>query len=183
MKMMFNIILIKTKETKVRYLLHKLENDTRVDKKLYDYFYDTLKKDKKLSLKIPTKNMITQEGDGLLNTNKFKINADLLNKNILSIRYLTGKKLTNKLLKDDYEISKNMINAIKFNKYIHKLTKNEKNVYYELQKYLNKDQDISIGSYISGNNSKDLFNNINQVLYHENKNNLITQKEYTKINP
>ena len=42
---------------------------------------------KKLSLKIPTKNIIVQEGEGLLlNTNKIKINTDLLNKNILSIR-------------------------------------------------------------------------------------------------
>ena len=33
----------KTKETQVSYLLNKLENDTRVNKKLYNYFYDTLK--------------------------------------------------------------------------------------------------------------------------------------------
>ena len=104
-----------------------------MNKKLYDYFYNTLKEKKKLSLKIPTRNIITQEGNGLLNTNKIKINTDLLNKNILSIRYLTGKKITNKLLKGDYKISKNMVNAIKFNKDIHKLSKNEKNVYYELQ--------------------------------------------------
>ena len=88
-----------------------------------------------------------------------------INKNILSIGYLTGKKLTNKLLKDDYKISKDMVNAIKFNKDIHKLSRNEKNVYYELQKYLNKDQDrnILIGSYLAGNNSKDLFNKINKI--------------------
>ena len=43
-----------------------------------------------------------------------------------------------------------MVNAIKFNKDIYKLSKNEKNAYYELQKYLNKDQDINvlIGSYL-----------------------------------
>ena len=116
----------KSRETQVRYILNKLENDTRVDKKLYNYFHDTLKDNKKLSLKIPTKNIITQEGDGLLKTNKIKINTDLLNKNILSVRYLTGKKLTNKLLRDDYKISKNMINAVKFNKDIHKLSNNEK---------------------------------------------------------
>ena len=57
---------------------------------------------------------------------------------MLSIRYLTGKKLTNKLLKDDYKISKNMVNSIKYNKNIHKLSKNEKDVYYESQKYLKK---------------------------------------------
>ena len=174
----------KSKETQIQYLLNKLENDTRVDKKLYNYFYDTLKNNKKLSLKIQTKNIVTQqEGEGLLNTNKIKINTDLLNKNILSIRYLTGKKLTNKLLKDDYKISENMVNAIKFNKNIHKLSRNEKNVYYEIQKYLNKDQNINvlIGSYLAGNNSKDLFNKINKILYDKYKNNLITQKEYTTL--
>ena len=98
-----------------------------MNKKLYNYFYDALKEKKKLSLKIPTRNIIDQQnGEGLINTNKIKINTDLLNKNILSIRYLTGKKLTNKLLKNDYKISKNMLNAIKFNKDIHKLSKNEK---------------------------------------------------------
>ena len=83
----------KSKETQVQYLLNKLEDDTRINKKLYNYFYDALKNRRKLSLKIPTKNIITQDGEGLLNTNKIKINTDLLNKNILSIRYLTGKKL------------------------------------------------------------------------------------------
>ena len=184
MKMIFHINpLKKSKETQVRYLLNKLENDTRVDKKLYYHFHDTLKEKKKLSLKIPTKNIITQEGEGLLNSNKIKINTDLLNKNILSIRYLTGKKLVNKLLRNDYKISKNMANSIKYNKDIHKLSKNEKDVYYELQKYSNKDQDINvlIGSYLSGINSKDLFNKINKILYSKYKNNLITQKEYTNL--
>ena len=76
-----------------------------------------------------------------------------------------------------------MSNAIKFNKDIHKLSKNEKNIYYEIQKYLNKDQDINvlIGSYLSGNDSKDLFNKINKILYNKYKNNLITQKEYTNL--
>ena len=174
----------KSRKIQVQYLLDELENDTRVDKKLYNYFYNTLKNKKKLSLKVPTTNIIDQQnGEGLLNVNKIKMNTDLLNKNILSIRYLTGKKLTNKLLKNDYKISKNMVNTIKFNKDIHKLSKNEKNVYYELQKYLNKDQDINvlIGSYLCGNNSKDLFNKINKILYDKYKNNLITQKEYTNL--
>ena len=139
---------------------------------------------KKLTHKIPIKNIVDkQDGEGLLNTNKVKINTDLLNRNILSIRYLTGKKLTNKLLKDDYKISKNMVNAIKFNKDIHKLSKIEKNVYYQLLKYLNKDQDINIliGSYLAGNNLKDLSNKINKILYDKYKNNLITQKEYSNL--
>ena len=76
-----------------------------------------------------------------------------------------------------------MVNAIKFNKDIHKLSKNEKNVYYEILKYLNKDQDINliIGSYLAGNNSKALLNKINKILYDKYKNNLITQKEYTNL--
>ena len=76
-----------------------------------------------------------------------------------------------------------MVNAIKFNKDIHKRSKNEKNVYYELQKYSNKDQDINvlIGSHLAGNNSKMLFNKINKILYDKYKNNLINQKEYTSL--
>ena len=174
----------KTKFHNIRYLLDKLEYDDRIDANLFNHFKNNLSERKKLSLKIPTKNIIDkQDGEGLLNTNKVKINTNLLNKNILSIRYLTGKKLTNKLLKDDYKISKNMVNAIKSNKDIHKLSRNEKNVYYELQKYLNKDQDINIliGSYLAGNNSKGLFNKINKILYDKYKNNLITQKEYTNL--
>ena len=145
----------KSKNTQVQYLLNKLENNDKIDENLYDYFYDTLKEKQKLSLKMQTRNIIAQEGDGLLNTNKIKINTDLLNNNILSIRYLTGKKLINKLLRDDYKISKNMVNAIKYNKDIYKLSKNEKEVYHEIQKYLNKDKDINvlIGSYSAGNNS------------------------------
>ena len=152
--------------------------------KIYLITLTILYLNEKKTHKIPINKIISnQDGNGLFKTNKIKINTDLLNKNILSIRYLTGKKLTNKLLKDDYKISKNMVNAIKFNKDIHKLSKNEKNVYYELQKYLNKDQDINvlIGSYLSGNNSKDLFNKINKILYDKYKNNLITQKEYTNL--
>ena len=41
----------KSKKTQVRILLNKLENDTRVDKKLYNYFHDTLKEKRKYLLK------------------------------------------------------------------------------------------------------------------------------------
>ena len=96
---------------------------------------------------------IEQQGQGL---NNIKIDENALNKNILKIRYLNGRKLNNKLLKHDYKISKRMQEAIKFNKNIHKLSQNEKNIYYELEKYINKDKslDILIGSYLSGNNNK-----------------------------
>ena len=43
----------------------------------------------------------------------------------------------------------------------------KKKIYYELQKYLNEDQDINvlIGSYLAGNNSNALFDKINKLLY------------------
>ena len=76
-----------------------------------------------------------------------------------------------------------MANAIKFNKDIHKLSKNEMKVYHELQKILNKEQDINIliGSYLSGNNSKKLYNKISSMLYYKLKNGLISKKEYTSL--
>ena len=76
-----------------------------------------------------------------------------------------------------------MINAIKYNKDIHKLSKNEMKIYHELQKFLNKEQDINvlIGSFLSGNNSKKLYNKISSMLYNKLKNNIISTKEYTKL--
>ena len=123
---------------------------------------------------------VQQQGTGY---NNIKIDENALNKNILKIRYLNGRKLNNKLLKDNYKISKNMKDAIKFNKNIHKLSQNEKNIYYEIEKYINKDKplDVLIGSYLSGNNNKKLFNRIYKILYDKYKNNLITYKEYTNL--
>ena len=76
-----------------------------------------------------------------------------------------------------------MINAIKFNKDLHKLSKNEMKIYHELQKFLNKEQDINvlIGSYLSGNNSKKLYNKISSMLYNKLKNGMMNKKEYTKL--
>ena len=76
-----------------------------------------------------------------------------------------------------------MVNAIKFNKDIYKLSKNEMESYHELQKFLNKEQDVNvlIGSYLSGNNSKKLYNKISSMLYNKLKNNIISKKEYTKL--
>ena len=76
-----------------------------------------------------------------------------------------------------------MVNAIEFNKNIHKLSKNEKNVYYEILKHLNKDQDINvlIGSYLAGNNTKDLFNKIDKILYDKYQNGFINLNEYTNL--
>ena len=107
----------KSKFHKIEYLLGKLEYDDRIDKNLFNYLKTNLSDQKKLTHKIPINKIIpNQDGNGLFKTNKIKINTDLLSKNIPSIRYLTGKKLTNKLLKEDYKISKNMVNAIEFNK-------------------------------------------------------------------
>ena len=191
----------KTTTVSSQYLLNKLEKSKKIPKELFQYFDNNLRNKKKLNVKfklyysddvplIPENidddeddnNSITpiQDGGSL---NNIKIDENALNKNILKIRYLNGRKLNNKLLKNDYKISKNMKEAIKFNKNIHKLSQNEKNIYFELEKYINKDKslDILIGSYLSGNNNKKLFNKINKILYDKYKNNLITQKEYTNM--
>ena len=194
----------KTTEVSTQYLLNKLEKSKKIPKELFQYFDNTLRDKKKLNLKfelhrrnnIPLipENIDDNEDDedddnsivpvqdgGTLNN--IKIDENALNKNILKIRYLNGRKLNNKLLKHDYKITKNMKEAIKFNKNIHKLSLNEKNIYYELEKFINKDKslDILIGSYLSGNNNKKLFNRINKILYDKYKNNLITHEEYTNM--
>ena len=76
-----------------------------------------------------------------------------------------------------------MVNAIEFNKNVHKLSNNEKSIYFELQKFLNKEQDINvlIGSYLSGNHSKSLYNKINKILFNKLKNNLIFKREYKSL--
>ena len=96
---------------------------------------------------------------------------------------MNNRKLSNNLLKHDYEISKKMINAIKYNEDIHKLSKIEMKIYHELQKFLNKEQNINvlIGSHLSGNNSKKLYNKISSMLYNKLENNIISKKEYTKL--
>ena len=192
----------KTTEVSTQYLLNKLEKSKKIPKELFQYFDNNLRNKKKLNVKFklhyPDKiplipenieNDDDEDNDSITpiqdggSLNNIKIDENALNKNILKIRYLNGRKLNNKLLKHDYKISKNMKEAIKFNKNIHKLSQNEKNIYYELEKYINKDKslDILIGSYLSGNNNKKLFNRINKILYDKYKNNLITQKEYTNM--
>ena len=49
-------------------------------------------------------------GEGIFD--KIKIDKDLLKKNILKVRYKSGRKLNNKLLREDYKISDNMRNSI-----------------------------------------------------------------------
>ena len=132
---------------------------------------------------MPLSDKIVKQTGQSINNNNIKINNKDLDNGVLRVRYSNNRKLTNNLLKNDYKISKRMVNAINFNKDVHKLSNKEKNIYYELQKFLNKEQDINvlIGSYISGNNSKTLYNEINKMLYNKLKNNLISKKEYTSL--
>ena len=169
-----------TKFIRVRYLLKKLKDNDDIDKSLYNHFHTTLSEKNKLYHKIPTYEDDEQTGSSI---NNIIINDKDLNKGILRVRYLNNRKLTNNLLKHDYKISKNMVNAIKYNKDLHKLSKNELKIYHELQKFLNKEQDINvlIGSYLSGNVSKKLYNKISSMLYNKLKNNIISKKEYTKL--
>ena len=127
---------------------------------------------------------VKQTGKNIF-TNNIKIDMEALNKNILKIRYISNnRKLNNKLLKNDYKISNKMKEAIKFNKNIHKLSNDEKNIYYEIIKIMNKnneDIDVLIGSYLAGNDNKNLYNKINDILYRKYKNDLISKKEYTNL--
>ena len=169
-----------TKFIRVRCLLKKLKDNDDIDTSLYNHFHTSLSERNKLYHKIPSYQEEHQIGSSV---NNVIINDKDLNKGILRVRYLNNRKLTNNLLKHDYKISNNMKNAIKFNKDLHKLSKNELKIYHELQKFLNKEQDINIliASYISGNNSKKLYNKISSMLYNKLKNNIISKKEYTKL--
>ena len=167
---------IQTSSVSSRYLLRKLQSSNKVPINLHNFFENNLRNKRKLNLRfrkyndeLALNNNIPQEEDDENtniptvqqggNLNNIKIDENALNKNILKIRYLNGRKLNNPLLKHDYKISKQMKNSIKFNKDIHKLTNNEKIIYYELDKYINKDKslDVLIGSHLSGNNNKRLF--------------------------
>ena len=168
-----------TRYYRVRYLLNKLRENENVPVDLYNHFHATLSENNKAYHIIPIEKN-EQTGSSI---NNIIINDKDLNNGILRVRYLNNRKLTNTHLKHDYKISKNMVNAIKFNKDLHKLSKNEMKIYHELQKFLNKEQDINvlIASYLSGNNSKKLYNKISSMLYNKLKNNIISKREYTKL--
>ena len=169
-----------TKNYRIRYFLKKLEKNDDIPNDLYNHFHAKLSEKNKSYHIIPIDKKNEQTGSSI---NNIMINNKDLDKNILRVRYSNNRKLTNNLLKHDYKISKNMVNAIKFNKDLHKLSKNELKIYHELQKFLNKEQDINvlIGSYLSGNNSKKLYNKISSMLYNKLKNNIISKREYTKL--
>ena len=140
---------------RVRYFLNKIKENENIPVDLYNHFHTTLSENNKAYHIIPIEKN-EQTGSSV---NNIIINDKDLNKGILRVRNLNNRKLTNNLLKHHYKISKNMVNAIKFNKNLHKLSKNEMKIYHELQKFLNKEQDINvlIGSYLSGNISKKLY--------------------------
>ena len=126
----------KSKNIYVKYLLDKLYNSDSVPKEIFNHFNNSLTNLKSKNKKIP----VNYSDDGKMIMEGGNIQIKDLDKGILRVRYSNNRKLTNKLLKDDYKISKRMVNAIKFNKDIHKLSNNEKNIYYELQKFLNKNK-------------------------------------------
>ena len=104
-----------------------------------------------------------------------------MKKNILKVRYInSNRRVNNKFLKEDYQISNNMKNAILKNTGLNKLTKNEYDVYNTLQKYRKKDDNLQLllSSYIAGSKSKDLYNKINELLYKNYKDGLINKIEY-----
>ena len=86
-------------------------------------------------------------------------------------------------MKEDYQISNNMKNSILKNTNLNKLTKNEYDVYNTLQKYRKNDDNLQllISSYLAGNKSKDLYNEINELLNKKYRNNIINKKQYQKI--
>ena len=168
-----------TKYYRVRYLLNKLKENENIPVDLYNHFHTTLSENNKAYHIIP----IDKKEQTGSSVNNIMINDKDLNNGILRVRYLNNRKLTNNLLKHDYKISRKIINAIKYNIDIHKLSKNEMKIYHELQKFLNKEQDINIliGSYLSGNNSNKLYIKISSMLNNKLKNNIISKKEYTKL--
>ena len=168
-----------TRYYRVRYLLNKLKENENIPVNLYNHFHTTLSEKNKAYYIIPIEKN-EQTGSSV---NNIIINDKDLTYGILRVRYSNSRKLSKSLLKHDCKISEKMKNAIKFNKDLHKLSKNKMEIYHELQKFLNKEQNINvlISSYLSGNNSKKLYNKISSMLYNKLKNNIISKKEYTKL--
>ena len=94
-----------TKFIRVKYLLQKLKDNDDIDRSLYNHFQTSLSERNKLYHKIPTYEDDEQVGSSI---NNVMINNKDLDKNILRVRYLNNKQLTNNLIKHDYKISNNM---------------------------------------------------------------------------
>ena len=128
----------KSKNIYVKYLLDKLYNSDSAPKEIYNHFNNSLTNLKFKNKKIPANYNV--DGQMLLKggsvNNNIKINNKDLDKGILRVRYSSNnRKLTNNLLKDDYKFSKRMINDIKFNKDIHKLSDNEKTFFMNYKSF------------------------------------------------
>ena len=131
-----------SKNIYVKYLWEKIKENENIPKSLYNHFNNSLTNLKFKNKKIPVdytndgkmffKDKITKQTGQSINNN---IKIKDLDKGILRVRYSNNRKLSNNLLKHDYKINKQMVNAIKFNTNIHKLSNNEKNIHYELQKF------------------------------------------------
>ena len=148
-------------------------SDKEEDKSLKDELIDNASK--------TILNTLTGQG---LNFNKIKIDENLLKKNILKVRYInSNRRINNKFLKVDYKISNNMKNSILQNTNLNKLSKNEYDVYNTLQRYRknNDNSKLLLLLYLSGNKSKDLYNKLNELLYKNYKNNIISKKQYQNI--
>ena len=107
-----------------------------------------------------------------------------MKKNILKVRYVnSNRRVNNKFLKEDYQISNNMKNAILKNTNLNKLSKNEYDVYNTLQKDRKNDDNLQLllSSYLAENKSKDLYNKINETLYKNYKDGVISKIEYQNI--
>ena len=76
-----------------------------------------------------------------------------------------------------------MKNSILKNTGLNKLSKNEYDVYNTLQKYRKNNDNLQllVSSYLAGNKSKDLYNEINGLLYKNYKNNIINKKQCQNI--
>ena len=101
----------KSKNIYVKYLLDKLYNSDNVPKEIFNHFNNSLTNLKSKNKKIP----VNYSDDGKMIMEGGNIKIKDLDKGILRVRYSNNRKLTNNLLKDDYKISKRMVNAIKFN--------------------------------------------------------------------
>ena len=147
------------------------DDDLSIDDNSNDIIPETSSKEDK-SLKDKLKNDVTKTivktltGEGL-HFNKIEIDPNLLKKNTLKVRYInSNRRVNNKFLNEDYQISNNMKNAILKNTGLNKLSKNEYDVYNVLQKYRKNNDNLQllISSYLAGNKSKNLYIKINELL-------------------
>ena len=92
----------KTKNISVKYLLDKLKVSDKVPKELFSHFDSSLSNLRKKSRKIPVEYL--DNGQVIINQQKGEGNIKIkdLDKEILRVRYVNNRKLTNNLIKDDY---------------------------------------------------------------------------------